>query len=1162
MSAGAPSGSEQALALGTGAQVQAADPTQSVWVSANAGTGKTHVLIDRITRLLLAGTPPGRILCLTFTKAAAAEMANRLNDRLGDWAAAGEEKLAGQLTRLLSRPPDTEETVRARRLFAQTMDTPEGLRIRTIHSFCESLLGRFPLEARVAPHFQVIDERRAAELRQETRDQLLLRSLKRDSADLARAMVHLAGLVDETGFAGVMAELDSQRGRLTALMARHGGLDGVISAGRRVLGLPDGLTQDGVIRDAVDDGAFDGAALRSACESLSAGSAKDVERGGILAAWLADDPGRRAVRLLDAYLPLFLTQKMQPRAASGLITKKQAETDPAALAALSAEQARVLAVHETLKALAVADNTAAVLSIGHALLEAYDRLKEARALLDYDDLIDKAGRLLAHDGGVSWVHFKLDGGIDHILVDEAQDTSPAQWDVVQALAGDFFSGDGRFEAADMPADRRLGRTVFAVGDEKQSIYSFQGAEPARFGLMGQRFGAEITAARQNWRPVEMALSWRSAPAIVQTVDAVFDAAAAADGLTWNDSPIRHHTTREGQAGRVELWPMAGPLEAPEADPWDAPLDHVSSDDPQARMADTIADTVRQWLDEGEILDARGRPVVPGDIMVLVRTRGAFADEMVRALKDRGVPVAGSDRMVLTQHLAVMDLIALGRFALLPDDDLNTATVLKGPFVNMSEDRLFDLAHGRTGTVWRELGRWGETDEVYAPPLGFLQGVLAGADMMPPFEFFDAVLRDGGRRSVLARLGPEAADPVDEFLALALDFERDHVPSLEGFLHWIETGETEVKRDLEQAGGAVRVMTVHGAKGLQAPVVFLTDNGRLPARQLQDRLRWGGGNDAPEHVLWPAFADNEVAATEAIAEDRRLETEREYRRLLYVAMTRAEDRLYVTGWHGRREPDDGCWHRLIEAGLRRMSATVDITAPGGQDGLRLETLQSAAPSESQPPLPLLGGETALPDWARRGAPDEPTPPKPLSPSRSDDDPPVISPLGDDGNRFKRGRIIHTLLQTLPDLPHDARPGALAAYLAEPAHDLPAAAQTAIGGEVLAVLDHPTFAPLFGPGSQAEVPIAGDVGTFEPCVISGQIDRLLVTDKTVTIVDFKTNRPPPTDATGVATVYLRQMAAYRAALRRIYPDRRIVSVLLWTDVPRLMALSDEVLDPHAP
>ncbi|MBT6093451.1 MAG: double-strand break repair helicase AddA, partial [Rhodospirillaceae bacterium] len=867
------------LAQGIGAQVTAGDPSGSVWVSANAGTGKTRVLVDRISRLLLAGTPAHRILCLTFTKAAAAEMANRLNDRLSQWAAINEPERVDELAALFGRPPTDIEAARAQKLFAETIETPEGLRIRTIHSFCESLLGRFPLESGLPPHFTVIDERRAAELREDARDQVLHRAAADRDTRLNQALNHLAGLVDENGFADVMAELDAGRHKLHAMINAHGGLEPLLEAGRAQLGLTDTDTAISVITDACIDNAFDHPGLAGAAEALAEGTKTDQDRAAKLIPWLAGQPEARAAAFIDEYAPVFLTQKNQPRATSGLMTKKPAEAHPEAQAAMITEQDRVFMVTEKLKAVAIADNTQALLSVGAALLEAYEALKRARALVDYDDLIEKAHQLLGAPGSVTWVHYKLDGGIDHILVDEAQDTSPVQWAVIEGLAGDFFSGDGR------PPDSN--RTLFAVGDEKQSIYSFQGADPAQFGVTGTRIGTAARNAEQPWNQVEMALSWRSAPAVLRAVDAVFARPDAADGLTWGERPVRHLPSRSGDAGLVELWPTAKPLpSSPDDDPWDAPLDQVSAESPDAQLAAQISDTITGWLKSGEQLISQGRAIEPGDIMVLVRTRGAFAEEIVRALKDRDIPVAGRDRMVLTDHLAVMDLIAAGRFALLPNDDLNTATVLKGPFIEIDEDTLFDLAHGRGGGLWSELANRRKDSPTFEVAHRRLNQLLSRADKMPPYEFFTAILSGGGRESLLAHLGPEAADPIDEFMALTLDFERDHTPSLESFLHWIEHGETEVKRDLEQSGGEVRVMTTHGAKGLQARIVFLADTCSTPARQLADRVHWGNpdASAGDRFVLWPAFKDNEEQLTASISEAARAATEREYRRLLYVAMT--------------------------------------------------------------------------------------------------------------------------------------------------------------------------------------------------------------------------------------------------------------------------------------
>ncbi|MAF96211.1 MAG: double-strand break repair helicase AddA [Rhodospirillaceae bacterium] len=1146
----------------TAAQVVAADPTQPVWVSANAGTGKTHVLIERILRLLLAATPPGKILCLTYTKAAAAEVATRLSTRLGHWAAGGDKALARDLKKLLGKPASTMETERARTLFAATLETPEGLRIRTIHSFSESLLGRFPVEARLAPHFSVLDERRAREIRIEARDRLLAGGAAAGPA--GEALSRLAGMLNAEDFSKLMAELDKKRQKLRQGTARAGGLEGLIAETRRGLGLKPDDTRDMVL-DAAAEGAFDREALTNAANALDEGKQSDKDRAAQIRDWLEKEAPARAEIFASAYAPVFLTQDGKPR--KSLMTKKPREAHPKALDALEVEQDRVAAVLDRLKAVALAEATAALLVVGMALIDAYEAIKKTRALLDYDDLIEKAGRLLASGDGVSWVHYKLDGGIDHILVDEAQDTSPAQWQVIKRLAGDFYAGEGAGEG-----ERPLARTVFAVGDEKQSIYSFQDADPAYFGLMRDHFRATVANAGGRLQEVELERSYRSAPAVLSVVDDIFASETAADGLTWDDKPIHHHTNRDGQGGVVELWPALSPEDAPAPKPWDAPLDQMSAQSPEARLIEKIADGIAGWLESGEILESAARPITPGDIMILVRTRGSFADRMVRALKRRGIGVTGRDRLKLMDHLAVMDLVASGRFALLPDDDLNTAAVLKGPFVEFDDDVLFGLAHGRKGTLWRTLGKRRDEKPEFISARETLGRLLAAADRTPPYEFYARLLGPGGgRRDLIAHLGPEAGEPIDEFLGLALDFERDHQPSLEGFLHWLESGETEVKREMESGRDEVRVLTVHGAKGLEAPIVFLPDTCTLPGERMDPHIHWAGNGDGAgdggdEFVLWRPSKRDEEKISADLHEKARLRIEREYRRLLYVAMTRARDRLYVCGWHTGKNRKDGCWYDLVEPAMQKKGE--EATLETGETVWRHQSPQKAKPDGEKTPSPAPDTE-APPDWALAPPRPEPEPSRPLAPSRpSDDDPSVISPLGPDGGddggaRFKRGLLIHRLLQSLPDLAPGERQAQGRAYLSRPVHDLGPGEQDEILAETLGVLTHPDHAGLFGPGSLAEVPITGIVGGKDGVhVLSGQVDRLLVTEEAVSVIDFKTNRPPPETESDVDPRYLRQMAAYRNALREIYPGRPVRAVLLWTLGPRLMSLSDAILDASAP
>ncbi|MDO8605581.1 MAG: double-strand break repair helicase AddA [Phaeospirillum sp.] len=1130
-------------------QRRAADPTASVWVAASAGTGKTKVLTDRVLTLLLAGTAPHKILCLTFTKAAAAEMANRIQRQLARWATAADAALDHDLSLLLGRPPDQREQVRARRLFAQVLDAPGGMHMETIHAFCQSLLRRFPLEAGIAPHFQVMDERDAGELLETAKLEVL--GAARDGGDLARALALISNRIHETGFPDLMAELASGRGRLDRLIHRHGGVKGVGSALRARLGLEPDDTAATLLARACDEGRFDAAGLRAALPALESGAKTDQERAAAMAAWLAD-PADRPARF-DRWRAAFLTNDGAIR--KTLCTKTVRQGFPGIEEALLAEAERLVFLSDRLKAAATAEATEALLALGAALLAAYRRAKAVRALMDYDDLILAARDLLAKPGVAPWVLFKLDGGIDHVLIDEAQDTNPDQWAVLAALTEEFFAGQGA---------RDVVRTVFAVGDAKQSIYSFQRADPREFERMRESFARHVPAAGGRWDEVALNLSFRSTAAVLDAVNAVFGPTRPGrDGIAAPDEDIIHLAHRQGHAGRVELWPPVEPRAADETPAWKPPVERIRGDSPRTRLARLMARRIERMI-AAEPLESKGRPVRAGDILVLVRRRGGFVDDLVRELKSRKVEVAGADRMVLADQMAVMDLVALGNFLLLPDDDLTLATVLKGPLVGLSEDQLFTLAHGRGDAgLWETLKRRILIDPDFETAYTTLAELLAQADRLPPHALYARVLGAlGGRRRLLARLGQEAEDPIDEFMALTLAFERAHPPSLQRFLHWLEASAIEIKRDLEQAGrDAVRIMTVHGSKGLQAPIVFLPDTMQVPTRG--GKLLWlGDGED--EMLTWPPRADDMDAACRAGAEVRKLAGQREYRRLLYVAMTRAEDRLIVCGWRTRNTPPELCWYNLIRDGIEPLAAEVEdaTLAAAAETGeariLLLTSAQTAPVSGGDAARAATAAPAALPDWARRPAGSEPAPPRPLAPSRPDgEEPPVRSPLAeaDGGQRWQRGRLIHRLLQTLPELEPAARGRAMMRFLKRPGWGLETKDQLAIANEVSDIIDHPGLTGLFGPAARAEVPLVGRIGDR---IISGRVDRLVVTEAEVLVVDYKTNRRPPPTPEEIPDLYVRQMAAYRLALACIYPRHRVRCALVWTDGPILMEIDAARLD----
>jgi ATP-dependent helicase/nuclease subunit A len=1128
---------------------QAAEPRASVWVAASAGTGKTTVLTERLLRLMLDGTDPARLLCLTFTRAAAAEMANRLDSELARWATVPDGELVQTLQRLTGAYPDEAEMARARRLFALVLDAPGGMKIATIHAFCQNLLRRFPLEAEVSPEFLVAEERGADELLAEAAQRVIIAARAGGDPELTDALAIVTAHTAEERFGELVQALAAERGKLTrALRGGHADLRQKLSA---ALGIPNEASLARLVAEFCAEGAGGEAQLKMCAAALVCGSAADRPLGKILDAWCSAPERRQS--MLDAYVSAYLTDKHEVK--KRLATKKTlriaSEAGCDASAALNAEAERVHRFDRTRAAIVVRDATCAIVRLGEALLREYGECKRLRGVLDFDDLVLTALALLRRERVAPWVLFKLDGGLDHILIDEAQDTNPEQWEIVRLLAEEFFAGAG--------ARERI-RTVFAVGDPKQSIYSFQRADPHAFLRMQRHFAERVNAANQRWVELPLDISFRSAEPVLRAVDAIFARPEARHGVAFDGDDIRHLAARTGHAGLVELWPPVAPL--PDAADDDAlPVVRQRVAEPYARLARAIAATIARWLAEGERLMARDRQVRAGDIMVLVRRRNEFASELLRALKHAGVPVAGADRLFLTEQLAVQDLVAFGRFLLLPEDDLNLAALLKSPLFDFDEAMLFDLCYARDGeSLWNRLRHRAESSAKMRTAVDRLSGSLARADFVPPYELYGELLgAGGGRRALLHRLGPEADDPVDEFLGLALAYEREHVPSLQGFLRWLTAAETEVKRDFAaRPRDEVRILTVHGAKGLEAPIVFLPDTMAVPDHKVT--LLWS----EEELPLWKPPGDH--AASRYVAEkaawrDRQMQ---EYRRLLYVGLTRAQDRLYIGGWQTKQSPQDVCWYALCRAGLAGCAEPFDFDTRAligevegwSGEGLRLESPQTRRPEREEARATGQAGGV-LPAWADRLPPPEPDPPRPLFPSRPPgDEPPTLSPLTVTGReRFKRGLLVHRLLQSLPELPAGERDTAARRFLALPTHMLPAEEQDDIRRETLAVLEDPGLAELFGPASRAEVPLVGLIGGR---ALSGQIDRLVVSDDRVLIVDYKTMRPVPASEDEVAPLYLRQLAIYREALARIYPGRAIDCALLWTQGPSLMPISRARLD----
>jgi ATP-dependent helicase/nuclease subunit A len=1165
-------------------QSAAADPLRSVWVGASAGTGKTKVLIDRVLRLMLprtgqdeaSATRPDKILCLTFTKTAAAEMSNRIYKKLGDWAVMPDEKLEGELLALVGQRPDDALLRAARRLFARVLDTPGGLKIMTLHSFCQSVLKRFPVEAGLPPHFDLMDEEDAVEYLNRCLRDIISQARKDPAQLLAQAFSRLVLHLDSAAMNDLMAKIMAKRNHLARILKSHGDRDGTadktIAAVYAHLGLSPGETEENIRQQAGVLPAEDEAALRHTLAALLEGSANDQKAAAAMQPWL-ERPADRAF-LYGPYRGAFFTDKNQIR--KTLATKSAQKIYPDAQDVMQREAERLERAEDKLRAVRLAALNGALLILGSEMVGRYTRYKRAMDKLDFDDLILKTCDLLAEKGMVNWVLFKLDEGIDHILVDEAQDTSPYQWRVIKALSDEFFAGQGSRD--DTP------RTLFVVGDEKQSIFSFQGADPSEFSRMQAYFGGRVKQVQDGW-DVFLEHSFRSTRAVLEVVDAVFSDPAARQGVVADIArEVRHLAFRQGQAGHVELWPLIRPQAQEEQDAWKMPLAVEPGENAASKLARKIAETLRGWLDSGERLPSRARPVRAGDVLILVQSRGPFVERLMRALKEKNVPVAGIDRMTLTEEIAVMDLLALAHFALQPRDDLMLATLLKSPLVGIAEDALYDLCHAREGTLYEKV------KEKRPDVAGYLEKWIRKSGHDTPYEFFAEALStpcvaDGvsGRRGFYGRLGDDIQDALDEFLNSALHYEQSHTPSLQKFVDWFMRGESEIKREQEQhKADQVRIMTVHAAKGLQAPIVFLPDT----AKKLHDhnkgriRLIWPPETEEDKKgvPLWSPREEFDAALYAGLRDAARAGQEEEYRRLLYVALTRAEDRLYICGYQTRRPPPSDCWHALVQNAFPTSAPPVPFVVDGqamaDEDGNPFMVLSHGCPQEAPPEIRGAQEENAapvydpLPAWVFAGAPAEPVPSVPLAPSKpGEDEPAARGPLEqDDDWRFRRGIIVHRILEVLPQLPPQKWEAALAAYLARPALDMPAEQQPALAAEILAVLRHPDFAPIFGAGSRAEVPVvgllAGQAAAHQKLsqVLSGEMDRLLVTDDEILIVDYKTNRPPPKKAADVPVLYLKQMAAYKSVMRRIYPDKPVRCALLWTDGPDLMPLPGAMLEKY--
>ncbi len=1163
-------------------QQEASNPEYCVWVGASAGTGKTKILTDRVLRLLLPrengrpGTLPNRILCLTFTKAAANEMAVRINQTLGSWAVMdidnddNKKSLRFILSNLLGYSPTERHLSAAKQLFTDVIDCPDGIKMMTIHSFCQSVLGRFPIEAGLSPNLSVIEESKANELMQKARSKViqLSQSLENSGSPLVSAINNVVTEIDEKSFNNVINNISKEKHQFSTLLLQYGSIENIYAALCDLYNIPPNITIKQVIDDFCSESFKYEEDLKYVAGIMLQDNGKNAPiYGDKILQWLNYDNNQKRA-YYDTYKGVFLTTKEEIRKTSlppASVKKQYSDSENI----LNKEARRILELEDTIKCIISATLTRDVLFIARAVIEQYDNIKNQEGVLDFDDLINHTMALLTGKSvGFSnlneadreyimpWVLYKLDQGIDHILVDEAQDTNPEQWKIIGAISDEFFSG--------LSARDDVLRTSFTVGDIKQSIYGFQRAAPEEFKRMQGVFNDKITNAQQENKNITLDISFRSTKSILHVVDRVFANSVLRKAV--GEDSVSHKSYRKDQEGIVELWPLFEQEKHQQRDFWDIPELVDSAKSGSGELADYIAQRISNEIKQKNMLSSHNRFVRPSDYMILVRKRTSFVEQMMRALKAQKVPVSGADRMMLKDQLAVQDLMSMARFCLLPDDDLTLAEVLKSPFIGLDEDELFVLSYNRKGTLWQEIcnidykklseisGKYRIlNDDKIEKIRDYLARMIGRANIMGAYEFFSFILMQdcpasevSGLRAICKRLGEDAFDPVEELMNSAMEFGNENIDNLQLFIDYHDHTDTQIKREQESISDQVRIMTVHGAKGLQAPIVILPDT--IEDREDRiDRILWPDKTSAPVPLFSMRLGDDPSLYKDYLNKIKQQNKQESYR-LLYVAMTRATDRLYIAGYSRSKKPKEDSWYFVIKKAIEGDSQTKEL-----ENGiLRVSNPQTDEADKKQDEKYRTVENHNLPKWIFENTDEEPNPPQPLVPSKLSQEEVndiVISPLQSmDNKRFLRGNITHKLLEFLPKIEKINRYNAALAFVRKNAVDLSNDIQKSIISESLAILDNPDYAPFFRENSMAEVPITGLMP--DKRIISGQIDRLVVDDKDIWILDYKTNRPPPDDISDVPDIYKNQLRAYSDAIKEIYPDRNIHCGLLWTDGPNLM------------
>jgi len=1116
--------------MATLAQIRASNPDVSTWLSANAGSGKTRVLTDRVARLLLEGVSPENILCLTYTKAAASEMQNRLFERLGKWAMLDDRNLRNSLTKLgLENRLNKQTLKQARTLFARAIEVPGSLKIQTIHSFCSSLLRRFPLEAGVSPNFTEIDEWTAQALCTE-----ILENISTDEIN-SISLANVSKFLSDVNLTDLLTDILKNRTVLSKFKSHSEicselGLNGNVSFGECLNKHFDSkdLKVIKILRESMKNG---GVRDKAAAKKLS--NIKSINLEFIKT-------------LEDILLYKGSTEKRPEYSAKTNNFASKAVLNEflnSSIEQINKLAARVEVFRQTRISYETSEKICALYDFSQIFLNHYTNEKLLRGWLDFDDLILKTQKLLIDPTIAAWILYRLDGGIDHILIDEAQDTSPTQWRIIEKISQEFYAGEGSRD--------KINRTLFVVGDKKQSIYSFQGADTFELSRIQKKFKKRFAEAAKPLKEFSLQYSFRSSPTILKLVDSILEKHESKNESELENTE-NHISFYSKLPGRVDLWPSIEKAEQPKDTEWQNPVDMPGKEDERVRLACLIADQINTLISSKSLIPERTgndyvmRKISAGDFLILVQRRSVLFHEIIKACKKRGLPISGADRLKLMDEIAVKDLIALLSFLSSPQDDLSLATVLKSPLFSWSERELFDLAHDREDRfLWEELKK---RSDIFTHEYLVLNNLLASIDYLRPYELLEKILNQySGRANLISRLGAEAEDAIDALLSLSIDYEKQETPSLTGFLSWVSTSGFEIKRQLTKQENQIRVMTIHGAKGLESPIVILPETQKIKV-ELRDKILVG-----EKIAVWNNKKGETSRNEEEIKSKKIQALEAERSRLLYVAITRAET-WFIAMSAGKL--DEKCWYEKIKNSLQSSKAKKQIFPTG--EGLRLEEGNWSFAIEEKE-YQSKKSRNKLPDWIKKVSFQNKVQPKYLIPSDLGGSKTLSKGNGlSEEEAALHGSRVHKLLELLPKYSSQDWPEySLKMLKANRLFDGPPNVENAIK-EALSVLTDPKFSYIFAKDVLSEVPFSAQLPNLKNKKIYGIIDRLIVGSNNVQIIDFKTNSTVPKTANKIPLGILRQMSAYKLAIEEIYPGKEVSCYILWTAIKKIDHLEEDLLD----